>query len=132
MKKKILIVDDDQQMCEELLDMLRHEGYFVRAVTTGEKGLIALKETKFDLVILDLMLPGISGFDVLKKAKGLGTETKVLVVSGCFAKSPDDKDQLKFDDNIEYLEKTEGFIDKPFNVENLLNKVKSITTQKDQ
>jgi two-component system, OmpR family, response regulator len=129
-KKKILIVDDDQQMCEELLDMLQHEGFFVRAVTTGEEGLSALKSTKFDLVLLDLMLPGISGFDVLKKAKGLGEETKVLVMSGCFANSPDDKDQLKFDDNIEYLEKTEGFIDKPFNVQKLLNKVKSITAQK--
>jgi two-component system phosphate regulon response regulator PhoB len=68
-KEKILVVDDE----EDILELVRHnlvkEGYYVTATLTGEDGLIKAQAELFALIVLDLMLPGISGFEVAKKLK---------------------------------------------------------------
>jgi len=64
MKKKILIVDDDEEFCEEMSEILADEGYYVEQLFKGVKVIKLLKENKYDLVFLDMKMPGISGFEI--------------------------------------------------------------------
>jgi DNA-binding response OmpR family regulator len=66
---KILIVEDDRFLRELIARKLRNEGYDVIEAVDGEEGLKRIKEEKPDLILLDLILPGIDGFEVLAKAK---------------------------------------------------------------
>jgi DNA-binding response OmpR family regulator len=66
---KILIVEDDRFLRELIARKLKNEGYEVLEAVDGEEGLKRIKEEKPDLVLLDLILPGIDGFEVLAKAK---------------------------------------------------------------
>ena len=69
MAKKILIVEDDKFLRELIAQKLIKEGYEIAEAVDGEKGIKAVEEEKPDLVLLDLILPGIDGFDVLAKMK---------------------------------------------------------------
>ncbi len=69
MAKKILIVEDDKFLRELIARKLRNEGYEVLEAVDGEEGLKKIKEIKPDLILLDLILPGIDGFEVLAKKK---------------------------------------------------------------
>ncbi len=66
MKARVLVVDDDPALAEMLTIVLRGEGFETAVVGDGAKALPALRELKPDLVLLDLMLPGINGLDVCK------------------------------------------------------------------
>jgi len=66
---KILIVEDDRFLRELIARKLKNEGYEVMEAVDGEEGLKKIKEEKPDLVLLDLILPGIDGFEVLTRAK---------------------------------------------------------------
>lgn len=66
MDHKLLLVDDDRELCRMLSSYLRQEGFDVEAVHDGEAALASALSGKFDLIILDLMLPGKSGFEVLR------------------------------------------------------------------
>lgn len=68
-KEKILVVDDEEDILELVRHNLSREGFEIRCVDTGEKALRALKFDPFDLIVLDLMLPGIDGFHVAKRVK---------------------------------------------------------------
>lgn len=68
-KKRILIVDDEEDILELLSYNLRKEGYDVTAVTTGEEALDLAQRNPPDLLLLDLMLPGIDGLDVCRELK---------------------------------------------------------------
>lgn len=69
MAKKILIVEDDKFLRELIAQKLIKEGYDIGEAVDGEKGLKSIKEEKPDLILLDLILPGIDGFEVLAKMK---------------------------------------------------------------
>jgi DNA-binding response OmpR family regulator len=69
MAQKILIVEDDRFLRELIARKLRNEGYEVIEAVDGEEGLKRAKEEKPDLILLDLILPGIDGFEVLAKIK---------------------------------------------------------------
>lgn len=69
MNKKILLIEDDYLIREMYTDELTKKGFEVSACPSGEKGLEVLKIAMFDLVLLDIMLPGISGLEVLKQIK---------------------------------------------------------------
>lgn len=69
MFKKILIVEDDKFLRELMNKKLLSMGYDVVAAADGESGLVMIKEAKPDVVLLDLILPGINGFEVLEMAK---------------------------------------------------------------
>ena len=66
---KILIVDDDRELGEMLKEFLAPDHFDVTACLSGEDGLDALQEDEFDLLILDIMLPGMSGIDVLRTVR---------------------------------------------------------------
>lgn len=67
--KKILVVEDDKFLRELIVQKLAKEGYDVHEAVDGEEGVKKIKEIKPDLVLLDLILPGIDGFEVLSKTK---------------------------------------------------------------
>jgi DNA-binding response OmpR family regulator len=69
MRKRILVVEDDAAILRGLTDSLRDEGYDVLAARTGDEGLRRIREDVPDLVLLDVMLPGLSGFDVCRRAR---------------------------------------------------------------
>jgi len=78
----ILIVDDERGIREQLEGILRDEGASASSVGSGEEALAALSRELFDLVLLDVLLPGIDGIEVLRQARAAGHRTPVVVISG--------------------------------------------------
>jgi DNA-binding response OmpR family regulator len=93
MAKKILIVEDDKFLRELIVRKLTNENYEVVEAVDGEQGLQKTKETKPDLVLLDLILPGIDGFEVLaqKKEDPFIASIPVIVLSNLGQKEDVDK-----------------------------------------
>lgn len=67
---RILVVDDSRETADLLCVLLSREGYEVQAAYSGKESLRALESTAFDLILLDLMMPGIDGFGVLSAMQG--------------------------------------------------------------
>ena len=81
-KPEVLIVDDERSITDLLSEDLAREGYHCVEVLTGEDALEKLSMNKFDIALLDLKLPGISGMDVLREAILTHPETPIIVVTG--------------------------------------------------
>src|SRR3954464_1691289 len=77
----ILIIDDEVEIRESLQTLLEFEGYEVEAAGTGEEGLSKLGERSFDLVLLDLALPGRSGIEILPEIRSLYSQFSVLMIT---------------------------------------------------
>jgi len=92
-KLKILVVDDDENIREVLADLLLLEGHEVLLAEEGEQALLIFEENLPDVVITDLGMPGISGWEVAKRIKKKDPSKKVIAVSGWGASLQ--KDQLK-------------------------------------
>lgn len=80
MAKTILIVEDDKFLRELIAQKLAKEGYEVLTTIDGEEGITQIREKKPDLVLLDLILPGIDGFEVLSRMKADQNLAKIPVV----------------------------------------------------
>ncbi len=80
MAKKILIIEDDKFLRELIGQKLLREGYDIIEAVDGEKGIKATKEEKPDLVLLDLILPGMDGFEVLTNIKGDSKIAQIPVI----------------------------------------------------
>src|SRR5262245_51559655 len=82
MRPSILIVDDEEGIRQSLVSLLRDEGYRVDAVESGEACLDALGRKGWDVLLLDIWLPGIDGLEVLEKIRGLADAPVVIMISG--------------------------------------------------
>ena len=115
--KKILVVDDEPDLLRGLIHNLKFEGYSVDA---GDDGNIALKkilENKYDLIILDIMMPGMSGFEVCKNARQQGITTPIILLT---AKGEEI-------DKVLGLELgADDYITKPFSLRELLARIKAV------
>ena len=78
----ILFVDDEKLIRHSFARDLQTEGFAVTAVTGGSEAIHALEEERYDVVITDLMMPGVDGFGVLKAAKRLAPQTSVIILTG--------------------------------------------------
>lgn len=78
----ILVVDDDQDVCEYLEDFLSHEGYHVTTLTDPTLTVDALKQDDYHLVILDLMMPKLSGIDLLGHIRKIDNDIAVVILTG--------------------------------------------------
>lgn len=115
--KKILIIEDEAAMRAGLRDNLEIEGYSVDEAVDGIEGLEKIKSDKYHLIILDVMMPGLSGFDVCKKARALGNLTPIILLT---AKGEEI-------DKVLGLELgADDYITKPFSLRELLARVKVI------
>jgi DNA-binding response OmpR family regulator len=114
---QILLVEDDSKMLAGLKDNLEIDGYEVDTATDGEAGLKKITGNKYNLVLLDGMLPKLSGFDVLKKSREQGVTTPVIMLT---AKSEEI-------DKVLGLELgADDYITKPFSLRELLARVKAV------
>ena len=78
---KILIVEDEPKMLQGLKENLEYERYETDMAEDGEIGLQKIKENAYDLVLLDVMLPKMSGFDVCKQARAAGINYPIIMLS---------------------------------------------------
>lgn len=114
---KILVVEDELKMQSGLKDNLEFEGYDVKAVDNGKDGLNELLNNSYDLVVLDVMLPQMSGFDVLKYARQKGVATPVIMLT---AKGEEV-------DKVVGLELgADDYVTKPFSLRELIARVKAV------
>ena len=81
MKSNILVVDDEQSLRESLQEILHLAGYEVNAVGTGEQAVECIKNNDYDLILLDLKMPGMDGLDVLKETTQASPETRVILLT---------------------------------------------------
>jgi DNA-binding NtrC family response regulator len=82
MKSRLLIVDDEEQFIEALSERLSMRDYDVTTSPTGEDAIEKIKSYNFDVVILDVRLPGTDGTDVLREIKNLKPLTEVIMLTG--------------------------------------------------
>jgi DNA-binding NtrC family response regulator len=80
--KDILIVDDDFLVCESLKEMLTLEGYSVDTILDSTTALDHLKQAKYQLILSDIQMPGLSGLDLLKELKGHSPDTLIIFITG--------------------------------------------------
>ncbi len=102
-KEKILIVDDEKIVRESLFHWFEEDGYFVDTAEDGETALRKFDKDKFDLLLVDMKMPGISGLDLLKKVKEIDKETIVILITA-FASVPSAITALK-DGAYDYVTK---------------------------
>lgn len=114
---KILIVEDEPQMRMGLRDNLEFEGYTVDTAEDGRVGLDKILANPYDLILLDVMMPHLSGFDVCKKAREKGIRTPVIMLT---AKGEEI-------DKVLGLELgADDYITKPFSLRELLARIKAV------
>lgn len=113
---RILLIDDDRQLGSMLGDVLLPDKLTLVSAHSGEAGLERLQNESFDLVILDVMLPGISGLDVLKKLRA-GSDLPVIMLTA----RGDDVDRI-----IGLEIGADDYLPKPFNPRELTARIKAI------
>jgi len=79
---RILLVDDEVVFTDNMSKLLENRGYRVKAVNNGESAVSALEEEDFDVVVLDLKMPGMDGIATLKELKKVGASTETLILTG--------------------------------------------------
>ncbi len=108
--EKILIVDDEKRIREGCSTILKQEGYAVACAKDGEQGLNMIANEHFDIILVDLMMPVLSGFDVLTQVKTHHPDTVVIVITG----------YATIEHSIEAMKKGAfDFIPKPFSPDQL-------------
>jgi two-component system, OmpR family, response regulator len=117
-RMRILIAEDDQVLADGLLRSLRASGYAVDQVSSGSEADAALASHEFDLVILDLGLPKLHGFEVLRKLRGRGSAVPVLILTAA--------------DSVEQRVKgldlgADDYMAKPFALQELEARVRALT-----
>ena len=113
---RVLIIDDDEELCELVEEYLSAEGFEVEAVHHGEAGLAAASDGNFDLAILDVMLPGLNGFDVLRQLR----ERSAMPVLMLTARG----DEMERIVGLEIG--ADDYLSKPFNPRELTARLKAI------
>ncbi|MCB9919291.1 MAG: response regulator transcription factor [Planctomycetes bacterium] len=113
----LLVVEDEHLLGRMICDNLALDGHVPELARRGDTALDRLREARFDLVILDIMLPGINGFEVLRSLRADGNETPVLILS---ARSSD-ADRIR---GLEY--RADDYLTKPFNIKELLLRVQAL------
>ena len=114
---RLLLVEDEKRMAQALCEILRLEKYEVDHVADGVSGLDAVESDIYDIIILDVMLPGLDGFEIVKRARQKGIRTPILMLT---AKS-------ELDDKIIGLDSgADDYLTKPFIAKELLARLRAL------
>jgi len=114
---RILIVDDEPQIVRGLEDNLRFEGYQTATATNGEEALAAAAREAPDLVLLDIMMPGLSGWDVCRALRDKGIDVPIIMLTARGEET----------DRVRGLELgADDYITKPFSLRELLARVRAV------
>ncbi|MDD2600418.1 MAG: response regulator transcription factor [Kiritimatiellae bacterium] len=115
---RILVIEDDPKIREFISKGLRQEGHTVETASTGDQGCAMWKNEVYNAVVLDLMLPGMSGLEVLKHMRTTGDTTPVLVLSA----------KVAVDDRVSGLKSgADDYMTKPFSFSELSARITAIT-----
>ena len=118
---RILIVEDERALCDTLAKSLKQKGYEVDACYDGDSALDWLLAEKYDLILLDLNLPGRDGMELLRALRERDRETRVLILSA----------RSRISDKVEGLDcGANDYLVKPFHLEELEARVRSLTRRK--
>ncbi|BAI80202.1 two-component response regulator [Deferribacter desulfuricans SSM1] len=114
---KILIIEDEKQLNKQIKEILSEEGYTVDVSFDGATGLEKILSSPYDLIILDIMLPEINGYNILKHIRENKILTPVLMISA----------KGEIDDRIKGLNSgADDYLSKPFSIAELIARVKAI------
>ena len=117
----ILIIEDEEQLCRSMAEGLRMDGYETDTCFDGEEGLELCMTENYDLILLDLNLPGIDGLDILRQFRTFNTNTPVLILSA----------RVQIQDKVEGLDLgANDYLTKPFHFEELEARIRSLTRRK--
>lgn len=116
-KGKILILDDDPVVTLSCKRILGAEGYSISTVDKGEDALNKISKEEFDLFITDVMLPDISGMEVLKEARVIKPQTDVVIITG-YPKLEDAKEASRLG--------AQQYLEKPFTPDFMINVAKKV------
>lgn len=120
---RLLLAEDEEEMSNALVKILKSNNYSVDAVYNGNDALDYIESEIYDGVILDIMMPGMSGIEVLKEARADGITTPVLLLT---AKS-------EIDDRVEGLDAgADDYLTKPFAMKEFLARVRAITRRREE
>lgn len=112
---RVLLVEDDDHLAEGVAFNLRNTGYEVETAASGEAALQTLERNSFDLVLLDVMLPGIDGLDVVRRMRQAGNKKPVLIITA----------KNRADDAIAGLDAgADDYIMKPFDLDEVLARIR--------
>ncbi len=111
-KANILIVEDEEAIRILLSEILTSDGHAVSTASSGQKGIEIFKKESFDLILTDLGMPGMSGWEVSSSIKNLAPEVIVAVITGW---------GIKFDKNELKQHGVDIIVNKPFKVDQILN-----------
>ncbi|HWP82302.1 MAG TPA: response regulator [Bacteroidota bacterium] len=116
-KNRILVVDDEDALRTVLSSELEGEGYQVASAADGEEAIKLLGAQQFDLILLDIKMPNVDGFEVLKFVKQQAPKTKVIMLTG-FADLKNAIESKKLG--------AEDFVSKPYDLVDLLTTVERV------
>jgi DNA-binding NtrC family response regulator len=119
-KKKILVVDDEESLRTVLSTELLSEGYEVGTAADGDEAVTEMGKTAFDLILLDIKMPRMNGFEVLKHVKDKHPRTKVIMLTG-FADLKNAIDSKKLG--------AEDFVSKPYDLVDLLTTIERVMSE---
>ena len=111
---RILIVEDEESLAELVANRLKKEKYIVDISLDGEEGLYNALEDLYDLIILDIMLPGINGIEILKEIRKNNIKAKVIMLTA--------KSELE-DKLLGFNEGANDYIPKPFHIDEVIARV---------
>ncbi|MDI6802369.1 MAG: response regulator [Bacteroidota bacterium] len=119
-KSKILVVDDEDTLRTVLSQELKGEGYEVETAADGLLALDAIKQNNFDLVLLDIKMPNMDGFEVLKYIKQNHKDLKIIMLTG-FADLKNAIESKKLG--------AEDFVSKPYDLVDLLTTIERVLSE---
>lgn len=119
-KRKILVVDDEDALRTVLSSELVSEGYEVGTAADGDEAINEIQKQTFDLVLLDIKMPRVNGFEVLKYVKDKHPKTKVIMLTG-FADLKNAIESKKLG--------AEDFVSKPYDLVDLLTTIERVMSE---
>ena len=115
---RILLVEDEKRMAQALCEILRQEKYEVDHYANGLDGLAAIESNIYDIIILDVMLPGMNGYEIVKKARQKGIRTPILMLTA----------KAELDDKVTGLDSgADDYLTKPFMTKELLARLRALS-----
>lgn len=118
---RLLIVEDEKELCDTVAKSLYGAGYEVDTCYDGDEALDYILSDDYDLIVLDLNLPGMDGMDILRELRKKNEETKVLILSA----------RSQIADKVEGLDAgANDYMEKPFHLQELEARIRSLTRRK--
>jgi DNA-binding response OmpR family regulator len=123
----ILIIDDDEEYCTELSYVIKAEGFQVKIANNGVSGLELAESGGYSLIILDLKLPEMDGYEVLQRIRRGKTTVKVLILSGRpLGETLLERENLSKEEEDRILSLADAIMSKPFKIDEFLEKINTL------